>query len=193
MARSLVLAVVSSLVLLHSAAVARAGISVTASTRWTDVGLDPNFVETMTGVGDLNGDGYGDVAWGLGGTVGSGQVYVLYGSPSGLHPVSPPHWDWAWEENTPYGSTRSEVGASISAGDVNGDGYDDLVVGAPAFLNDLGTAPGPGAVMIWLGRHDFGSFGRPPDVVIDASQGLVVSSAPARFGAVVDASTDVDG
>src|SRR5262245_55146483 len=113
MTRSLVLAVVAFVVLALSPVLASAGIALTPSTRWSlNGGLDPNFVGSMSGVGDLNGDGYGDVAWGLGGTVGVGQVYVLYGSSTGVH--AGPSWDWGWDESTAYFTARSEVGASIS-------------------------------------------------------------------------------
>jgi hypothetical protein len=78
--------------------------------------------------GDVNGDGYDDIVVGArrfsgNGLTNEGRVYVYLGSPAGPHATA----DWTYDG----GVAKSEVGAyCISAGDVNGDGYDDLLVGA---------------------------------------------------------------
>jgi hypothetical protein len=77
--------------------------------------------------GDVNGDGIDDLFVGARGYVSSGEpvgkVFVFHGSKSGL-----PR-DATWSAS---GSRQSSLGASVSsAGDVNGDGFFDLVVGAP--------------------------------------------------------------
>jgi hypothetical protein len=66
--------------------------------------------------GDVNGDGYDDI---LAGGFYSGVVFAFYGSASGL----PPHYTWV-QSNANY------FGRSVaSAGDVNGDGFDDVLIG----------------------------------------------------------------
>ena len=71
-----------------------------------------NFGASVGGVGDLNGDGYADVA--LGGTGSNATSNVYLGGPSGVSMT-------AWSTGL--------AGSPVSgAGDVNGDGYSDLVV-----------------------------------------------------------------
>ena len=72
--------------------------------------------------GDLNGDGYDDVVAGAPSDYSTGRVLAFYGSPRGLAPV--PHWIAQHGEGC-YG-----FGDQLSlAGDLNGDGYDDLLAG----------------------------------------------------------------
>lgn len=81
--------------------------------------------------GDVNGDGYDDVLVGapnydVNGHTDSGKTYAYYGSASGLS-VSP-NWTVGITQN------RAWLGRSVSvAGDVNGDGYDDVIIGAPQY------------------------------------------------------------
>jgi hypothetical protein len=77
------------------------------------------FGAQVASAGDLNGDGYGDLAVG---SPDSTRVDIFLGAPLGV-------------VNTPARSinpTTATFGAALSAaGDVNGDGYGDLVIGAP--------------------------------------------------------------
>lgn len=76
--------------------------------------------------GDLNGDGYADLAIGAPLDVAAaGSVTVVYGSSRGIDALAP--------RTTVVGSVAAEeFGAELSAaGDLNGDGYGDLAVGAP--------------------------------------------------------------
>jgi hypothetical protein len=83
--------------------------------------------------GDVNGDGYGDVIVGAhyydDPERNEGRAYAYYGGPSGLD-TSPA---WIHESNQANAWFGRSVGA---AGDVNADGYDDVIVGSPAYTDD---------------------------------------------------------
>ncbi len=98
-----------------------AGVSDTALSVLESPVEDLDFGGPIAGVGDLDGDGYADVV--VGGTTANvepGFAFVYRGSPSGLS-ASP---DVTLTQDRTFG------GAVSGAGDVNGDGWDDLVVGA---------------------------------------------------------------
>ena len=84
--------------------------------------------------GDVNADGFADVivgAWSYdGGETDEGRAFVYHGSPSGLS-LTP---EWTAESD----QTNAQFGTRVAtAGDVNGDGFADVIVGAPFFDNDL--------------------------------------------------------
>ncbi len=98
--------------------------------------------------GDVNGDGYDDIivgAYRYDG-VGASDAYVWYGSAAGLGPNgTPTNADWAVHTDNTLNGFGTRVG---TAGDVNGDGYDDVYVGAPGY--DNGEVD-EGKVFIWYG------------------------------------------
>ena len=98
---------------------------------------------SVSGAGDVNGDGYDDFLIGAyqnaEGGDNAGQTYLIFGKASG------------WAMDTTLGDSDASfwgeaagdgAGASVSgAGDVNGDGADDLLIAAP-HNSEAGLAAG---------------------------------------------------
>ena len=89
---------------------------------------------SVSNAGDINGDGYDDFIIGASGaSSGEGAGYVIFGSP--IH-NNISLWDTSFtgfriigeEVNTGLSSISSDITVS-GAGDINSDGYDDLIVG----------------------------------------------------------------
>ncbi|NEQ15398.1 MAG: hypothetical protein F6K44_16900, partial [Moorea sp. SIO3E2] len=100
--------------------------------------------------GDFDGDGYDDLAIGapyedLDGNSDVGKVNVLQGSSTGLTSFG----SQLWEQNNLSGSFNEafdRFGETLTSGDFNGDGYDDLAIGTPH--EDLGSIKDTGIVNI---------------------------------------------
>ena len=130
--------------------------------------------------GDVNGDGYSDVILGAVSYNPSGSAFVFLGSPTGVCTAPA----WFVEESEPW----IEMGWSVAtAGDVNGDGYSDVIIGAPLYADDESNE---GAAFLWLGSADgLGSHGTPAnaDWMVESNQ------SPAWLGHSVASAGDVNG
>jgi len=159
------------------------GLSATPVLTITGEGPNTYFGRSVAAAGDVNGDGYDDVIVGAQACDNwTGRVYVYAGSPSGVGAT--PIFTAGGEG--PSNSFGRSVG---SAGDVNGDGYSDVVVGAHGYGDFqgriyvyTGSADGLGAVPTFTATGEkvnahFGySAGTAGDVNRDGYDDLIVGA-----------------
>ncbi|MGE5178806.1 MAG: integrin alpha, partial [Bacteroidota bacterium] len=129
------------------------------------------FGSAVGAAGDVNGDGYADVIVGAYGNdnsgVNAGCVYIYYGGPGA---------DAVPDVVIQGPASGSWFGASVgAAGDQNGDGYSDVIIGAPQ--------AGAGAAYVYFGMWS------------GVSLGLTLTGAAAgdQFGGSVADAGDVNG
>jgi hypothetical protein len=161
----------------------RGSVPTTASIRISGVAILPTisaFASSIAGLGDVDGDGYADVAVGasqtqVGAFNNAGLVRIYRGSRGGLVPTSIGGRDG----DTPL----TRFGWSIAGGDVNGDGLGDVVVGA-----DEADMPRTDSGSVWIFLGVRGAAPSSTPVVVEGP-----SMNGARFGTAVSARGDVDG
>ena len=150
---------------------------------------------SVSSAGDVNGDGYDDLIIGAFGAdfnakSGSGSTYIVYGKATDttgiidLVDVVTSNGSLGFRLDGETLSDRSAISVS-SAGDVNGDGYDDLIIGADGAYTSgssyvvYGKANGNnGAISLIDIVASNGSLGfRLDGQIADSNSGLSVSSA----------------
>jgi hypothetical protein len=114
---------------------------------WSQEGnqTDANFGHSVASAGDVNGDGFDDVIVGIpafdAGQLDEGRALLYLGSAAGLGVV--PVWSSDGDQQD------ARLGFSVaSAGDVDGDGFDDVVVGGPGRSN---PEPQEGRAWVYMG------------------------------------------
>ncbi len=93
-------------------------------------------VISLSGGGAINGDGFADrivgTPYGSKGGQYSGQAYVIFGKESGFGTVDLTNLAASAGFIIQGDDTGDHAGWSVAAaGDVNGDGFADIIVGAP--------------------------------------------------------------
>ncbi len=142
------------------------GPDTAAAVALTAAGATWEFGRAAATAGDVDGDGIDDLAVGDGGV-----VFVWAGDAAGLDPAP------SWRLDAPAGGTGFGF-AVATAGDVDADGYDDLLVGDPTLTGQVGAA--------WLFRGSATGPSATPDTRLDGD------GANAWFGIAVGPAGDVD-
>jgi hypothetical protein len=107
------------------------------------VGMGGSFGAAVTSAGDVNGDGYADVLVGApGASGGAGRAFLFLGSATGLGAAPATTLKGADAPGESHGITVA------SAGDVNGDGFGDVLVGA---FDEASPGAPAGKVRLYLG------------------------------------------
>ncbi len=154
---------------------------ISSEANWTfESNQDQGWLGYSVSSGDFNGDGYDDVLVGApnrGNLVSSlGHVYVFYGSSSGLSSTA----DWTAESEF----NASYYGGSVSSGDINGDGYDDVLVGAHYYYGHvyvyyggpLGISSEANSIEANQGDLDFGYSVSSGDINGDGYDDVIVGA-----------------
>jgi FG-GAP repeat/FG-GAP-like repeat/FlgD Ig-like domain len=123
--------------------------------------------------GDLNSDGYGDLAIGsiyedIGSTSNAGSVGVVFGSSTGLN--GGVLTEGGSQEDLGLGTSIADdqFGFTLACGDGDGDGYDDLAGGIP--YKDITAVTNAGEVFVMYGSGSLSAEALPLDLpAVDAS------------------------
>ncbi|MEZ5926133.1 MAG: FG-GAP-like repeat-containing protein [Hyphomicrobiaceae bacterium] len=148
---------------------------------------------SVSGAGDINGDGLNDFIIGAQNkSSGTGAAYVVFGTdqPVGAQ-LALSGLDGTNGFQLIGAGSGTHLGWAVgSAGDVNGDGFDDIVVGAPY----TGSPANSGSAFVVFGKAS--GFSADFDVAsLDGTNGFRVTGAPAsaRMGSSVAAAGDING
>jgi FG-GAP repeat protein len=136
------------------------GLRAANSRLWdqNQLGTDPAEVGDGFGAavatGDINGDGFADLAVGVPGEgiethAGAGAVNLLFGSPVGLTAAGTQFWNQASTDINGKAETGDNFGLSVAIGDFDDDGFGDLASGVP--LEDLNDKDDAGSVSVIYG------------------------------------------
>jgi hypothetical protein len=141
---------------------------------------------SVASAGDVNDDGYADVIVGChlcdAGETDEGLALIFHGSPGGVGGGNPASADGQIESNR----GASELGLSVaSAGDVDSDGFGDVIVGAPRW----GSFVDAGAAFVFRGSASGVGNGNPDNALV-AIEG---NDDFAQLGVSVAAAGDVNG
>jgi hypothetical protein len=160
---------------------------------------------TVGAAGDVNGDGVSDLL--IGASVAAapsgadgGAVYVVYGSASAsalgsidLNTINQGNTTSGLHiTHDPLASTSDHLGLGAGAGDINGDGYADIIIGAPYYDPLSPARPDAGAVFVVYGGAALGNLQVSQSTIGSSVNGFALWGANnANLGVATVKSNDV--
>ena len=160
------------------------------------IGVDDRSGVSVSSAGDLNGDGIGDIiikAYGFPGGANEGDSYVVFGG-AGVGSAGPIELSSLDGTNgfvlNGIGEAFVEGDSVSSAGDVNGDGFDDVIIGSQR--SGPGAVIGDGKTFVVFGGPGIGSAGSVNLSLLDGSDGFVINGVD-YSGSFASGAGDVNG
>jgi hypothetical protein len=151
-------------------------IDTTAGRTYTGTETGMNLGLSIADAGNVNGDDYGDFILGVPGySSGTGEVFIYHGSSTGL-PSSANRTLTGPQSGCRFGHCVA------SAGNVNGDSYKDIIIGAPYY--DYSGHTDSGGALVYHGSSS--GIGSSYDWF------MVSDQTGAKFGWSVSSSLDYD-
>ncbi len=133
--------------------------SIDSLTGFTVKSIDQNDkIGTSLATGDINGDGIDDLiigagSAGTGNANGPGHVYVIFGKDTTYSEAfSLSNLDGTNGFIITGETNGDNFGQSVATGDVNNDGYDDILIGASNYEDVNGIYSANGAVYLYYGK-----------------------------------------
>ena len=142
-----------------------------------------HFGYSVSSAGDVDDDGFSDIVVGASGqdhgAINEGNAFIFYGSANGVEAASVVRLD------NPDDQEGGSFGLSVSsAGDINADGYDDVLVGA---IGQNNGSPDEGNAFLYLGSLD--GILELYDLRLDNPD----NEEDAHFGCSVSSASDING
>ena len=136
----------------------------------------------LASAGDINGDGFADVLLGTSLAGAIDHIQVVFGRGAGFAASLGPG-----DLNGTNGFLSSGLSSAAGAGDINGDGFDDLIQGQPGYGGGRDGPPPRGAAVVTFGKA--GGFSR----YAAADLKVLPLAIQENFGASVASAGDVNG